>query len=533
MNIRFDAEKRMQKQGKEETRQGLFYALCLLFFWGAVVISGFTYIHSKIMDEMNGQQLQEIELMNDKIYDVFSRIEVHLVYLSNLYTVKRFLEEEEPEFRKEVERLFKRVVEISANPSFPRFDQVRLLDLNGYEKVRVNLNDRNVAEAVPVNQLQNKSNRYYFRESLTLSDHQMYMSPMDLNVENEQIEKPYKPMIRFGMPVFDAHKERIGVLIFNYQAQQIFDSLEAMNVHKGDQWILLNSEGYYLHGPDPEKSFGFMFPEKKTGFFSDHPDLWRKILETDDKIFRQPEAIYFRKGVTPIRKNDTILTVMPRCNWTLLMVMPWENVRGKDGLLIRGTVLLTCIIGPILGLLGWFLGKSRVKNRWYLKSLEESATRDGMTGLFNHREAMHRLEYQIDLSERTGTSLCVAFFDLNDLKPVNDTLGHESGDQMIIAAADSIAGSIRKSDIAARIGGDEFLAIFPNFHFEHTQSVFQRIEQLYADKSRELFNRELTLSWGLSCWEGKSDTVENLIARADKDMYEMKQKYKQRQLTQQ
>ena len=526
MNIRSNTEMQVQKQISEEKRQGLFYALCLVFFWAVVVISGFMYVHAKVMDDMNRRQLQEIALMGDKIHDVFSGIEVHLLYLSDLYTVKRFLRREEPEFRKEVERLFKRVMEVNLTPSFPAFDQIRLLDLKGHEKIRVNLSNQKEGEIIPENQLQDKSDRYYFHDTLALSHHQMYMSPMDLNIEHCQIEKPHKPMIRLGMPVFDGH-EKIGVLILNYLAQQLLDNLDEMNVHMGDQWILLNSKGYYLHGPDPEKTFGFMFPEKNSGFFSDHPDLWRKIMETDDTIFSQPDRVYYRKDITPVDINDKLLTVHPRCHWTLLMVASRENVHARDKLLIRGALLLTCILGPVLGLLGWFLGKSRVKNRWYLKSLEESATRDGMTGLLNHREAMRRLEYQMNLSGRTGTPLCVIFFDLNDLKPINDALGHESGDQMIVAAADSIAGSIRKTDIAARIGGDEFLAILPNFNFEHTQSVVQRIEQLYADKALKLFGRRLTLSWGLACWEGVSDSVEELIARADQNMYAMKQKYKQ------
>ena len=167
-----------------------------------------------------------------------------------------------------------------------------------------------------------------------------------------------------------------------------------------------------------------------------------------------------------------------------------------------------------------------MKNKWYLRSLEESATLDGMTGLFNHRAAMEQLEYQVNVAIRSGRPLSLAYIDLNDLKPVNDSLGHEGGDQMIIAAADSITNSIRKTDIAARVGGDEFVVIFPGLLSDNAREAICRIELLYAQKGHELFKRELSLSWGVSLWEGENDTAETLISRADTAMYAMKKEGK-------
>lgn len=516
----------IQDQKKEEFRKGLFYVACLLLFWGITIIAGYTYIRSNIRSEMNRQKLQEIDLMCDRIHDIFSRIEVHLVYIANLHTVHQTLKQENPEARAQVERLFKRIIEVHINRFSPDFDQIRLLDLNGYEKVRVNLDKDKKGKIIPVDQLQDKSSRYYFREAINLTDSQMYMSPLDLNIENGIVETPHKPMIRFSVPVFDTEKNRIGVLILNYLAQQIFNDLDKINKQKGNQWLLLNQDGFYLHGTDPEKDFAFMFSDKKAGFSYDHPDLWKKILTTDEKTFSQSEGMYFRKDITPF-KTDTLMTMAQFHKWTLLMFVPTENVYQQEKRHNWNTLLLNIIMIPVLTFLGWSLGKSRVKNKWYLKSLEESATQDGMTGLINHREAMKRLEYQINLSQRTQNPLSIVFIDLNDLKSMNDTLGHKSGDQMIIAAAQSITDSIRNTDIAARLGGDEFIVIFPDLETKNAHLAVERIEHLYAQKGQTLFHRELTLSWGLSFWEGKSDTAKNLIARADENMYKMKQAYKQ------
>jgi len=174
---------------------------------------------------------------------------------------------EDPVMRKAVERFFSKLIEINVNYFPPTFDQIRLLNLDGMEIIRVDLDQNNKAKVRGISQLQDKSNRYYFREAMALSENQIYMSPMDLNMEYGKIEIPHKPMIRFAVPVFDIDGKRIGILIFNYLAQQIVGKLSTVNVQEGNQWILLNEDGYYLYGPNPDKNFGFMFPEKKVSFF--------------------------------------------------------------------------------------------------------------------------------------------------------------------------------------------------------------------------------------------------------------------------
>jgi len=85
------------------------------------------------------------------------------------------------------------------------YDQVRYLDQTGLEVVRVNFNSGSPA-IVPTQKLQNKGERYYFKESFALNKGQIFISPLDLNIENGKIETPFKPMIRLAVPVFDQQK---------------------------------------------------------------------------------------------------------------------------------------------------------------------------------------------------------------------------------------------------------------------------------------------------------------------------------------
>lgn len=85
------------------------------------------------------------------------------------------------------------------------------------------------------------------------------------------------------------------------------------------------------------------------------------------------------------------------------------------------------------------------------------ATRDALTGLPNRRALMERLAQSIAMCERSGMQLAVAFIDLDRLKYVNDTFGHEAGDLMLQTVADRMGSCVRKSDTLARLGGDEFV----------------------------------------------------------------------------
>ncbi|MCB8988600.1 MAG: cache domain-containing protein, partial [Ardenticatenaceae bacterium] len=131
------------------------------------------------------------------------------------------------------------------------YDQVRFLDAAGQEIVRINTDQNGVAAIVPPEALQNKSGRYYFDDTLALSSGELMISPLDLNVENEQIELPHKPVIRYGTPVI-FNGEKVGVIILNVLADRFLSYLEDANSVD----VLVDANGYYLYHPDENKRWG-------------------------------------------------------------------------------------------------------------------------------------------------------------------------------------------------------------------------------------------------------------------------------------
>ena len=130
------------------------------------------------------------------------------------------------------------------------YDQIRFIDNEGMEIIRVNYNNGNPA-IVPEDQLQDKKERYYFKETINLNRGEIYASPFDLNVEGGKIEMPVKPMIRIGMPVFNHSMEKKGIVIINYQSELLLKEsaqnalLDDIVIISEGQFWLINAEGFW------------------------------------------------------------------------------------------------------------------------------------------------------------------------------------------------------------------------------------------------------------------------------------------------
>ncbi|MEE8441731.1 MAG: cache domain-containing protein, partial [Spirochaetia bacterium] len=166
------------------------------------------------------------------------------------------------------------------------YDQVRLIDENGMEIVRVNFNEGRPA-IVPQGELQNKRGRYYFDDAFRLGRGEVFVSPLDLNIEHGEIEQPLKPMIRFATPVFDRRGEKRGILLLNYfGATLLAPFVGRADPSKGGRAMLLNADGYWLHGPNPDDEWGFMYEDRSDRTFAAaYPEAWERIGSEESSQF--------------------------------------------------------------------------------------------------------------------------------------------------------------------------------------------------------------------------------------------------------
>ncbi len=161
--------------------------------------------------------------------------------------------------------------------------------------------------------------------------------------------------------------------------------------------------------------------------------------------------------------------------------------------------------------------------------LDFLASHDELTGLLNRRAGMARLEEEIERSLRQGTPLCVAICDLDHFKQINDRYGHATGDEVLKGVAELMQGDLRRYDILARMGGEEFLLILPGVTLEQARLGIERLRRRVEGARLSRAKLDMTLSAGLASLEA-DEASHVLIERADRALYRAKQEGRNRSL---
>ncbi len=162
-----------------------------------------------------------------------------------------------------------------------------------------------------------------------------------------------------------------------------------------------------------------------------------------------------------------------------------------------------------------------------MEQLEKAAVRDELTGLLNRRGFQDQAAAAVSLAQRNARSLALVYVDLNGMKLINDTLGHHMGDRALVDVADLLRKTFRASDLIARVGGDEFVVLAPEYSEDNdgaaVRSRFQANLAAMNDPSRPF---RLSASLGVTIYNPteRVRTISDLLAEADERMYAIKQR---------
>jgi diguanylate cyclase (GGDEF)-like protein len=154
-------------------------------------------------------------------------------------------------------------------------------------------------------------------------------------------------------------------------------------------------------------------------------------------------------------------------------------------------------------------------------ALRTLAMTDSLTGIANRRQFMERLRREIRRVERTDRPLSVVLLDLDRFKAVNDTHGHGAGDAYLIAVARALSGGLRKTDLPARFGGDEF-ALLLHADADDAAAVVSRFRNV-AIPGPGGETAGIRFSWGAATWPQDGRSADELLQTADVRMYRMKE----------
>ena len=159
------------------------------------------------------------------------------------------------------------------------------------------------------------------------------------------------------------------------------------------------------------------------------------------------------------------------------------------------------------------------------KKLQSYAASDGLTGLYNRRRFDETCDRELTRSKRYNQQLAVVMFDLRHLKEVNDQYGHPKGDEVLRLAANNLRKTLRASDFAFRIGGDEFALLLPQTDPEQAATLCRRVRANFETEAAPLqIKIGVTLDFGIAVHPRDAETKEGLIEAADKQLYALRSK---------
>lgn len=266
-------------------------------------------------EELNDSEVLRIEKelnnLNLEVMNQLDTFEHDVTILSKSPPIRSIVESDKEDYSKwykGVQDMF-----IAFSESKPWYMQIRYIDEDGQEIVRVDRKDRwSSVEIVSEQFLQNKKHRDYFQEAIILPEGSIYVTELDLNIERGQIERPFRPTIRYSTPVFDKGGNRRGIIIINILADNLLDFLS----QSYDGLYLIDEGGYFLINPDdPALEWGKYLDNdyKLEEFIKD--DFIKDTLFTQGKFFTIGESIEndHLHGYQKIRYNKSD----PSKSWVL------------------------------------------------------------------------------------------------------------------------------------------------------------------------------------------------------------------------
>ncbi|WP_169738211.1 adenylate/guanylate cyclase domain-containing protein [Maridesulfovibrio frigidus] len=305
-----------------------------------------------------------------------------------------------------------------------KYDQIRLIDRYGMEVMRINYNE-GVPTVVLDKKLQFKGTRDYFLKSNILEKDQIYVSPLDLNIEQGKVEVPFKPMIRMATPLFDNDGKKRGVALLNYFGELLFSYLENSTQQLGEEFFLLNEEGYYLFSPTPEMNWGFMFKDRKNDTFQTRfPQIWDEIQDEDSGQILTPNGLFAFTTVNigNAAHDSSAQIISDAGNWKLVSFVPEKYIENSTQKLFQDILNFVIILIFVAAAVCLALGRlrfSKAKTETSVLEMTKSYER------FVPREFLHLLKKEryrdITLESNVRKVMGILFSDIRSYTQISES----------------------------------------------------------------------------------------------------------------
>lgn len=470
-----------------------YFALITLLITLVVGIYVLLYVRNSLINE--AQKAIE-RSAKDGAQIIAARNENQFVYLEGIAKANRFQFPESTSLER-MKRLEEEVLE------YTLFTRVGIADLDGHLYM---LNKDN-SEVLTID----VTPREYYKDAL--SGNRGFMNP------NETINPEYlnQLVVAYAVPIYESDQIK-GALVATSLSNLVTSLMADMGYGDSGYAYLLDSNGTVVAHPDQ-----FRVDTKQNIYvLAENSNTYREIAS----LVKQSSLMDYGKG--QYRLLDDTLFVgyakVPNSNWTIFVTAKQNEVLKVLDPLLSG-FFLVIILMITLNVIAYL----RIRSELNIQSLEvqsktekltELAMIDALTGAYNRHVCEKYVEEAIVDSLLNQTHITVVFIDIDRLKHVNDTFGHDLGDDYILSVTKTIRLFTRSSDKLFRLGGDEFMLLLSFCNASDAKRIMNTIESsLTFDK----IPVEPSISYGIVQHQpDKHKNVQDLIKEADALMYEHK-----------
>ncbi len=303
----------------QKLQHTLVIFLPLFILVNCVLIAHYWIHTTNAKEQLQESQKLSVELSRKVVTDKMSNIVAEVNYLADDLQQRDLKKIPNPGM---IENISQFLVTFARHR--PWYDHIRYLDLKGNEVLRIN--NRVNPILVSSRQLQNKANRYYFPGLSNLKTGQVYISPLDLNIEGNQVEMPFNPTIRVGVAVYNNEGDKVGYMLVNYLGNQLINDFKLASSHLSEQMMLVNASGYWLISPDETQNWGFILKHQQS-FSHSFEGEWRTMQKAPAGQFETQQGLFTFTTVHPYNRglNEAGLRLNPEANsyfWKVLSFAP-------------------------------------------------------------------------------------------------------------------------------------------------------------------------------------------------------------------
>lgn len=433
----------------------------------------------------------------------------------------------------EIQKLF-----LTFSKMKPEYTHVRLVSILGQELINVKNETIPIAnDPSPIDYTEFD----YFSESAQLLDGFMYITDFNIQPAPVGASETFSTSVEFCMPVYK-NDSVYAVLILTAKTDSLFRSLKYISSEFNTNLDLLNKSSQWISTTTLTPENEYLFPEYENGLFLNiYPEEWGDMVrsktgtvnqnitdkgmftyskinfndildKTTDNVgkvvFQEPVA--YLTAYTLVGEDDENIFIDSNFEYLIYTI---ESNGFYTGLILLISLLTTAMF--------YYRGV-------YMRKIKFHSDYDALTSIYNRRAGMTKVRSILNTAGTSHLPVSVCFLDINGLKIVNDTLGHQYGDELIITVTKVIKKTIKQNDIVMRVGGDEFVVVLLNCPETEAEDVWVKVEEeFYLINQNENREYNISVSHGIKEYNYHDDSeLDNILTVTDQIMYENKKDIK-------